>query len=127
MQKLAGERRLPDWLAGAAVLTVLAGLLLYWEVSGGLTGIWITSPTGVAVTLGGLLGVVAAGIGVGIAAPATRRTVALAREIQATEGSPSPGQAGRLAALQRRSTLGMRWVAILAAVAAAAMAVAEYL
>lgn len=127
MQKLAGDRRVPDWLAGAAVVTVLAGLLLYWEASGGLSGGWISSPTGIAFSVGGLAGIAAAVIGTSVAAPAIRRIIALAREVQTGVGQPSTEQSDRLARLQRRSTLAIRWVAALAFVAVAGMAIAERL
>lgn len=126
MQKLAGDRRLPDRLAAAAVVTVLAGLLLYWEASGGLTGEWIGSATGITFTIGGLAGIVAAVVGVGIGAPTTRRVLRLGQEVAAAGGQPGPDQQAAMAALQRRSTLAIRWVAGLAAFATAAMAIAEH-
>lgn len=127
MQRLVTDRRLPGRLAGAAVITVAAGLLLYWEVSEGLAGDWASTPQGITISVGGLLGLVAAGIGVGIAAPATRRTVALATEIQMSGGEPTSDQAESLAGLRRRSSVAIRWVATLAFLAAGAMAIAEYL
>ena len=40
----------------AAILTVLAGLALYWHDSGGLTSGWTTSAAGLGFGLGGLSG-----------------------------------------------------------------------
>ncbi len=127
MQQLVKHRRAPDWLGGAAVVTVLAGLLLYWEVSAGLVGDWVSTPPGIAISVGGLLGLAAAVIGVSVAAPATRRALALAVEIQKAEGEPDPAENERLMRLRQRSTSGIRWVAIAGSIAAGAMAVAEYL
>lgn len=127
MQKLVADRRLPNRLAGTAVITVVAGLLLYWEVSGGLVGGWVTTPQGITITVGGVLGIAAAGIGVGIAAPASRRSVVLATEIQSAGNEPTPDEASTLARLRQRSTVAIRWVATLAFAAAGAMAIAEYI
>ncbi|HEY7705052.1 MAG TPA: hypothetical protein VID03_09520 [Acidimicrobiia bacterium] len=126
MQKFAVDRRAPTWLTAAAGLTVLAGLLLFWEVSGHLEGTWLSSPQGMTISIGAAFGIVAAVLGIAIGAPTTKRVVALGGAIAAGGQPPSPEQAARLGALQRRSAGTIRWVSILGAVAVACMAVAEY-
>ena len=46
MAHLAGKKHLVDWVLRAAGLTILAGLLMYWRVSGGLDGDWLASAPG---------------------------------------------------------------------------------
>src|SRR5436190_689631 len=43
----------------AGTLNVLAGLVMYWRDSGGLQLVWITTPTGLTLTLGGLAALIA--------------------------------------------------------------------
>ena len=42
-----------------AGLTILSGAVLYWHDSNGLQAAWITSPTGLAFTIGGLAAILA--------------------------------------------------------------------
>src|SRR5574341_1318324 len=46
----------------AAVLTMLAGFILYWRVSGGFAAQWSRTPTGMVLGLGALASIVAFGI-----------------------------------------------------------------
>lgn len=126
MQKFAGDRRAPTWLAWAAVLTVLAGLLLFWEVSGQGSSTWVSSPQGITISIGATLGIIAAVLGVAIGGPTTRKVVSLGGSIAATGQPPTPEQAAQIGALQKRSAVTIRWVSILGAVAVACMAIAEY-
>jgi uncharacterized membrane protein len=126
MQRFAGDRRAPSWLAGAAVLTVLAGLLLFWEVSGQLAGEWLSSPQGMTISLGAALGIVAAVIGVAIGGPTTKKVLALGGAIAASGQPPTSEQGAQMGALQKRSFNAIRWVSILGALAVACMAIAEY-
>src|SRR5215510_9112272 len=41
MAHLAGKKKLVDWVLRAAGLTILAGALMYWRISGGLDPDWI--------------------------------------------------------------------------------------
>src|SRR5262245_61236589 len=57
MAHLAGKKRLVDWVLRAAGLTILAGVLMYWRVSGGLEWDWISSAQGLGLTIGALCGI----------------------------------------------------------------------
>ena len=106
MSHLAGSKRLVDFVLGAAGLTILAGLLMYWRVSGGLDPDWIGSTYGLTITVGALCGIAA----VGIASSVVR-----------------PGIMATLQALQHRSHTAGRVIVPLLIVAVAAMAAARYL
>src|SRR4029078_727134 len=53
MDHLMRRRRMGIMSPVVAILTVLAGAVLYWRDSGGLQWAWIPSPTGLAYTIGG--------------------------------------------------------------------------
>lgn len=54
MDYLMKRRGMGIFFPIVAALTILAGAVLYWHDSGGLQAAWITSPTGLAYTIGGL-------------------------------------------------------------------------
>ena len=69
MSHLAGSKRLVDFVLGAAGLTILAGLLMYWRVSGGLDPDWIGSTYGLSITVGALCGIGAVAIAGSVVRP----------------------------------------------------------
>ena len=122
------RRRFLDVMPIVAALTILSGLWLYWRMSGGFNPAWVTSPIGLALGIGGLLALVAFGIGVGIMRPAALRAGALAELVaQSPEGMDRSAQLSTVQRLRRRSATAGRLVAALLTVATALMAVARYL
>ncbi|MGH7538405.1 MAG: hypothetical protein ACREMF_07210, partial [Gemmatimonadales bacterium] len=59
--------------------------------------------------------------------PAQLKAFALAQQLAQAGGTAPEARQAELAALRRRGTVSMRWVAALLAVAVAAMAVGRYL
>jgi uncharacterized membrane protein len=57
--EMVGRRKLPRYFLASATLTVVFGFLLYWRDSNGLQSSWITSPSGLGFTIGGLSAFVA--------------------------------------------------------------------
>jgi hypothetical protein len=57
------RRRMGVFFPIVAALTILSGTALYWRNSNGLDSAWITSPPGLAFTIGGLAAIVAMAIG----------------------------------------------------------------
>jgi hypothetical protein len=110
----------------AGPLTVLAGLVMYWNDSGGLQASWIATPLGLGLTVGAIGGLVAFFIGFFITRTAAEKLAALGKQIQAAGKPPTPEQMGQLKALQERLTSASIWVAIALAVTVAAMATARY-
>ncbi|HEU5219312.1 MAG TPA: hypothetical protein VFU23_11665 [Gemmatimonadales bacterium] len=118
--------KMPQTLLGAAGVSVLSGLGLYWNDSLGFTGAWLGSPTGMVFGTGGLLAILAVVIGAVVNSPTAKRLGALGAELQARGGPPTPEQAALMQQLQRRLGLALRLVATLLVLATAAMAVARY-
>ena len=122
------RRRFLDVMPIVAALTIISGLWLYWRTSAGFNSVWVTSPIGLALGIGGLLALVAFGIGVGIMRPAALRAGALARLVaQSPEGPERAAQASTVQQLRRRAATAGRLVAVLLTVTTALMAVARYL
>jgi len=127
MAHLAGKRRLVDWVLRAAGLTILAGLLMYWRVSGGLNPDWIGSAEGIAVTVGALCGIAAFTLALSVVRPSIMATLAIGAEVAASGGSPTPEQAAKLQALQKRGKDVGQIIVPLLVVAVSGMAAAQYL
>lgn len=127
MSHLAGRKRLVDFVLGAAGLTVLAGLLMYWRVSGGLDPDWISSATGITLTVGALCAIAALAIAGSVVRPGIMASLAIGREVAASGAPPTPDQAAQLQVIQRRSIAAGKVIVPLLIVAVAAMAAARYL
>jgi hypothetical protein len=127
MAHLAGKTRLVDWVLRAAGLTILAGLLMYWRVSGGLDPDWIGTAPGVSITVGAACAIAAFVLGLSVVRPTIQETLAIGREVAASGGQPTPDQGGRLQALQKRSKDVGQVIVPLLVVAVVGMASARYL
>jgi uncharacterized membrane protein len=127
MGHLATRKRLPLMITLSGVVTVLAGLLLYWRASGGLDVDWITSGPGLGFTVGALAAIVTLALGLSITKPAVDRIGALGQEIASRGGQPTPEQGDEMRRLQARTVAVGRVTMVLLAIAVVAMAVARYL
>jgi hypothetical protein len=127
MAHLAGKKRLVDWVLRAAGLTILAGLLMYWRVSGGLDGDWIASAPGLALTIGALCGIGAFSLGLSVVRPSIMATLAIGAEVAASGGPPTPEQAAKLQELQKRGKAVGQIIVPLLVIAVSGMAAWRYL
>ncbi len=125
MQALLGAGGFSKYISVAAVLSVLAGLLLYWRTSQGLLAGWILSPSGLTLTVGAAAGLAAAVVGGAVTSPAAIRLQKTMQSIPAG-GPPSPEQAAELQAIQRRLDQAGVWGAVLMVVCVVGMAIARY-
>lgn len=126
MQQLL-RQKFSMWMGIASILTVLAGIALYWRASLGFQIAWMIAPSGLTLTIGALAGLIASGEGQFIIAPTTARMQALAKEMQAASGPPKPEQIAEMEKLQMR--LGQAGVrsAILLVISVVGMAIARYM
>jgi len=127
MAHLAGKKHLVDWVLRAAGLTILAGALMYWRVSGGLDGDWLTSAPGISLTIGALCAIAAFSLGLSVVRPTIMSTLAIGREVAAGGGPPTPEQGAQLQALQKRGKAIGQVIVPLLIVAVSGMAAARYL
>jgi hypothetical protein len=127
MRQLVQGRKLPLWLMGASLVTLLSGFGLYWVDSAGFrSSEWLGSGTGRIFGLGGLLALIAGVLGSAVNAPAAKRLGQLAAAIQAAGRPPAPEEAAEIGRLQQRLNRTTYFVAVLLLLATLAMAVARY-
>jgi len=124
IQYLLGKQRLSMYISLAAILCTLAGLALYWRVSGGLQLARMLTLSGLALTIGSAAGVLAAILGSVVTAPIATRMEALSKEIQSAGGPPKPEQMTELQRLQVRLGQAGLWGTILLVITAVGMAIA---
>jgi uncharacterized membrane protein len=131
MTHLLGVRRLVDRILVLAVVTILAGLILYlkdMDAVGGF-GDWIGSSQGLVFTIGALAAIAAVAIGAFGTRPAVQQMLALGRQIgHATQegGPPPPELAAQVPVLQARTKILARVSFALLVVAVITMATAKY-
>jgi uncharacterized membrane protein len=110
--------------AASGLLTVLAGLTLFWIDSDHFRSkVWLQSGSGRTYQLGATLAIIGLIIGITIVRPTVEKLGALAAS--ASPGNPPP--AAEMAPLQHKLHIASRWVAVLLGLAAVAMAAARYL
>ncbi|RME85345.1 MAG: hypothetical protein D6775_03070 [Caldilineae bacterium] len=119
MQLLAGTTRFPQVIALSGILTVLAGLLMYWRLYGFDPGIMFGAR--LPLTLGALAGFLAVITGFAFQNRAVKQLVALGAELAAQNGPPSPAQMGQMQAHQARIALGTRIAGVLMIIAVIGM------
>ncbi len=123
MGYMVTNRRYAIYISVAAVLTLLAGWTLFF-MRYGIAG--LSTGPGLTFAIGGILGLIAGGVGGGVVGRASNRLSALGGEIARGGKPPTPEQAAELAALQAQLRSGGVWTAILTSLAVLAMAIARY-
>jgi hypothetical protein len=127
VDEVMNKRKAPIYFMVFSTLAVLGGAVLYWRDSSGLSLDWITSPTGLAFTIGAI-GAIAAWLGGNLLIPSTvMKLSGVGAQLKAAGGPPSPDLVSRLHAFQERlHTIGLVDIVLLA-IAIVGMASARYL
>ena len=127
MDHLMRRRRMGVFFPIVSGLTILSGVALYWRDSGGLQADWISSPTGLAFTIGGLAAIAAFIGGAILIGPSIAAQTAVQQELALGDGNPTAAQRQQLERADRRLQLATRidWPLLL--LAGLTMAVARYL
>lgn len=126
MQKIASTNRFPLVMALAANITLISGLLLYWEISMHLNTEWMLSNKGLVLTIGSLLALVAYLIGFIINSPGAARMAKIGKAIAVAGGPPSEAQMSEMMRIRKRMTAATNAIALLLLLAVSAMAVVRY-
>ena len=127
MDQLMKSRRMGAYFPIVAALAVLSGAALYWHDSSGLTSAWVSTPTWVALAIGGLAAAAAFVGGMLLIGPSVAAETAVGNELAATGGPPSAAQQERLDEADRKVRLANRIDLPLILLAGLMMAVARYL
>ena len=88
MLHLSKYGRLGRLLTVSSLLTVLAGLLLFYPTTGSLNSSYLTSPNGITLTIGAIVGLLAFLHGAFVSGPVTRKMEAVAKQILDQKGPP---------------------------------------
>jgi len=121
MQKLVGGTRFPLAIAASGWLTVLSGLLMYWQITGFDTAVIFT--TRLPLTLGAIAGIAAGIVGTAVQGRASGQLVALGKQITAQGNPPSPDQLATMGGLQETIQRGSRLSAVLMVLAVIGMVI----
>jgi hypothetical protein len=127
MQRLTGPSRLPTFMNLAAILSSLAGGILFWIISGGLSVRWWASAPGVGLSIGAVTAAGAFVSGYAIQARSASRIASLSREIRVQGAPPTSSQLTEMQSLQARIRRGGVLGAVLLSIAVISMAIARYL
>lgn len=127
MQQLARTNSMPNFMTTLGLITLTAGLLLLWEVSGHFSGEWLLSLHGITLLFGAAAGITALTLGFVINKPAAERIGQLGAEIAKAGGPPTPAQTQELGMLRNRVSFGTNMIATFIGLAVAAMAIVRYL
>ena len=122
MGHIVNKGRMTMRLTIAAILTVLAGAILYWTDSRGLTSPWTSSGPGFGFALGALFALV--GLGFGMVVGQSFQN--LGRLAAAAQGKPSPDQLSQMQAIQKRLATASTINTFALILALACMATARY-
>jgi putative copper export protein len=125
MQRLAGGSRMSPLFGGAALATLISGILLY--IKWGMVPGWIVTPTGLALTIGALAGIAAYGHGLAVQGRASLKLSALGKTLAAQSGPPTPAQLAEIQTLRGQLERGAVQTTILLSVAMLGMAIFEYM
>jgi hypothetical protein len=126
MQRLVQRGRLPTYMNSMSLLASLSGILLFWQVSGGLQPAWILSGRGLTFTIGSVIGLLAFVSGHSIQGRAAKRMGEIGMAITAAGGPPSPQQQAEMREMQERIRVGGIIGAVLLGISVIAMAIARY-
>lgn len=125
LERLAEYDTMSKKVGGSGIVSVLAGLILYWFVSGGLTPGWIMSSYGATITVGAVAGIASFAVAVPLIGLTNDRAVELFEEVQGQD-ELTDDQAETVERLRTRLKTGERWHGVLLAIAVLAMATAQY-
>ena len=126
MGHLVERKRMPMYLMAGVLLTVLSGLMLYWNDAAGFHSEWMKSGPARTFGAGGVLAIIVAIMGMAINAPTARKLGALGEAVRVEGGPPSAAQVAEMQRLQGRLAGAMKAAAVLVVAAMALMAVARY-
>lgn len=109
--------------AGAGAIAGIAGLLLYWRDSQGLTSLWMKSSTGIGFGVGGILGLIAFIFGV----LTDRKLKAMAELREQLESAPSDERTSQLQIMEKQQATYLKICAGTLTLSLWIMAVSRYL
>lgn len=125
MQNL-GKSGYPIAAMISAIVTIVAGFLLIWKLSGGFQPEWFHSWYSRTLTTGGGMAFIAFLIGFTVNRPAAARVNKLSQAIAKQAAPPTPEQQKELMLLRTKIFNGSKYMAILVTIAIIGMSIFRY-
>lgn len=110
----------------SAIVTIVAGFLLIWKLSGGFQPEWFGSLYAKVLTGGAGMAVIAFLIGFSINRPSAARINKISTAIGAQGGAPTQEQLNELMALRKKIFTGTNYIAVLLVIAVLGMSIFRY-
>jgi uncharacterized membrane protein len=126
MEAFVQRRKLPVFMQVNSLLTVVAGVVLYWYSSGGLSASWITSGPGLGYTIGSIAGLLSFLMGSLLIGPRAGRIGKLGQTIAAAGGPPTAAQAEEMQRMESELARIEQIEFVLLLIALVTMATARY-
>lgn len=126
MQNLTQRLKFPLFMVSTSLLTVLAGGALLWFLSGGLNLAWVQTGPGLGFTIGSVAALIAFFLGTFGIGPTSGQLGALGGQIAASGQGPTPEQASRMQALEKKLSTIENTEFVLLAISLVTMATARY-
>lgn len=126
MQTYVGRRKYPLFMQINSLVCTVAGLIMLWFASGGLSMSWLTSGPGIGFTIGSVAGVLSFLMGMLFIGPRAGKLGALGAAIGASGGPPSAAQAEEMHRLETELERIERIEFILIIIALVTMSTARY-
>jgi uncharacterized membrane protein len=125
MQQLAFRTRFTTAMLGVAVLSVLSGLVMYWQIFEFRVNA-LSTGYGLLLTLGAIAAFIAFLTGYFMQNRTTAKMKALFESITASGGPPSPEQQAEMRSLSAAVTRGGQVTSVFLALALLGMSIAQY-
>jgi hypothetical protein len=126
MQAYIGRRKYPLFMQVNSTLCMLAGVILFWYASGGLSASWLASGPGIGFTIGSVAGLLSFVLGAAFIGPRGGRIGKLGAAIAAAGGPPSAAQAQEMHRLEVELARLEQVEFVLLVIALLTMATARY-
>ncbi len=126
MQNL-GKSGYPIAAMISAIITIVAGFLLLWRISGGFQPEWFHSWYSRTLTIGGTMALVAFIIGVSVNRPCAARINKISQAIAQQGAPPTPDQQKELMMLRAKIFKASKYMAVLITIAIIGMSVFRYI
>ena len=127
MQQLARTNKLPMVMTVASSLSVIAGLLLFWKISGGFQSAWMSSKHGIILSIGGALAIIAWLEGFFITRPNALKLNKLGQLIAKSAGPPDARQLNQISQYRQKIFSANNHSAVLLVASVITMSIVRYL
>lgn len=126
MQQLS-KTGFPIVIMISALITIIAGILLIWKLSGGFQSAWFSTSYAMVLTTGGGLAIISFLIGFTVNRPAANRLLKIGQTIAQQGAPPTAEQMQQLTAIRKRLFTASNIIAGLLILVVIAMSIFRYI